>query len=350
MAAYSIIILLSVSDFLLLLNNIKWHARFVTFYLFLLAGTLLLLNPLSGRCLFPCILFLLLDLATNLFNLYLDKASLEGTKQFSWNFLGTLWIKMSCYLLAMSMYNYSYPLFYFKFGVDSGLLLAFLLYVVTYRKDLIPPTVSELFIQDYKILSLTLVYSLFNSSISLFAWIKASNEVGIAFLSLANFTTALIGVITTTVIDVAFVTLIFIFDTNSREEKLKEKHRKNVLHMAFLVAYVFVKCSLNYQFISIHNMPMLLSAVYFIYMNYEINEELNSRLLPIYTNKKDEYKAKKNSEYGRNIKKHLMCLFYEVIFLMTWMSFVPRVYDYKNYFVNEFLLYLGHNLSNISNR
>jgi hypothetical protein len=80
-----------------------------------------------------------------------------------------------------------------------------------------------------------------------------------------------------------------------------------------------------------------------------INRNVNEQLKLHSTKKEKEVKMEKNQVYQElNVKNNILCMLYELIFLLTVMSFTPRNYNNNmdNIFVKFILRDMGFTIGN----
>jgi len=328
--AYLFLVFLSLLDYFLLKYRKSSHRQFVNFYLAIDLGAILGLY-VYGEATGLCMLFCILDALINLLNFYLDTESLVAKQNMRGPFrrcnrkdVLILWFKVLIFDLILNTNSFNEELFWFRFIVDSLILTLFFGYILCYS-TLVPPTISEAFTDNYKISSYVFVYEILNVMLSVISFYKILTLYGVTVMTVRDWAILSANLMINSGVNIWFILLIFIFDTNDRNNV------KNVIRRILLTFYMIVKVLFNYHSATIHNIPMILSAIYFFVMNYDIN-----------VRKKQDFNKFKDDKYRKITKDNLICLTYELLFLLTFMSYQPRNYKHlDNYFVRMVLNYIG---------
>jgi len=269
-----------------------------------------------------CSYFLLCHLVALVldFFLFVNKAKLSRQKKngsedgFKEPFIYFLIITKFC-LLSIAMKIQHLDLVLFNLYVVRDIFLFIMLYILLWSYlEVVPPTISETFINAYKGVVFGCVVPFTNLCVGLdrLFVLEADNTILRSNMRDLFFHCFL---------DFGFICLIFCFDTNTREEKVKEINSKNFWHMFFLLIYMIIKVVANSEYLSIHMLPQFIPFLYFNYMNYELNAFFNNFL-------RDATKRKliveKKLLYDARLYENVICLSYELLFLCSFMSYMPK--------------------------
>jgi hypothetical protein len=179
----------------------------------------------------------------------------------------------------------------------------------------IPPTISETFTNNYKGVVFGGIVPFSNLMVILYKFANDANVPGKVLMG-PDFHDLFMKLLWYCLADLGFILLIFFLDTNTREEKVNEINSKNHWHMAVLFVYMLLKFFGNSAMWNIHMLPHAIPFIYFNYLNYDLNHLYNSTL---------QLKPQKDPKwlYDNQLIHNVLSLSYEVLFLLSFMSYYP---------------------------
>lgn len=272
---------------------------------------------------YGCFYFVAAHLAYYLIEFYLQYAKPKLTRRNSvieqWKTFALLFLKFFCLTLSLKINHlgkYNFAAFVFR---DFVLLAAFYGKIWSYAVSL-PPTISELFINIHDGIVYMALYVVGNVSFICYSFVKDLLSASSDCVPKTILMEAVYHVMFDVLIDLAFVLLIFFFDTNSRQEKIMGKNSKNILHMLILFVFIGVKSYVYYDARTLHWIPQIIPALYFQVMNYVINNKCNKELSAV--RNQPDFETCKHQYYDGMIYENLNCISYEIVFLLTFVAII----------------------------
>ena len=202
---------------------------------------------------------------------------------------------------------------YNKYNILSTSLISLvpsiLLYIYCsfYLHDEIPPTISELLIDNHKSTGIIIISSFLKILVKEFCfWISTSKdrtfEQGFIIFK-QNFIIL--------AIDISFGSLIFLWDTSNRISKIHQKNNEqSSLHVIALYVYIAAKLIYTYKLELL--LASLVSGIAFTILNSRLDNEYN--VIKIGNNEKDNKKEIQN-KYKENKHLNTACITMETISL-----------------------------------
>jgi len=200
-----------------------------------------------------------------------------------------------CSTVTYSHWCYAGPGTYL---VAMGTICILWLYLIIQCQS-IPPTISETFINNWKIMGMLVIVVGTESYITLhdmkfFWWSHIIDFVGVA--------------------------AIFMFDTSSRKEKVKGQFcdLKNLVHMISLLVYGFFKIMFFKKELHPFDFPVIYLFVMFFLHNSSINNSHNKKLKKLYLDKRKTEDEHITDLYKSHWYDNLVCITTEGVVLL-WL-------------------------------
>ena len=316
----AILIFFSFIDFILRITKYSKYVYFKIFVILLDSYLLLMVIDDSFYCtkIYYVQFLIVADIITLLLNHtaeYTKQKCKLNTKQTLNN---VMLLKVIFYLLVMN-YNGFYvehyeniPDLILALSKDSLFRIYVLnvLYIVTYliyicHYHAVAPTISESVKNNYKIISILFVYIVFY----------------IYFLDITDAKSITRILVYNTIL----IVIIFIFDTDSRVEKLHGSRWKNMIHMISLLVFTVAKIYWVNDIFEIYRIINILNTLYFVILNEKLNTRYNN-LVSEFLNNEEKKPSKKalqkfvDEQYISKKNVNFNCQVYEAQLLISLLS------------------------------